>query len=180
MTRHASPVPGVGGGSGWSRREAWPRPQQRTYRREFLLDPEIAFLNHGSFGACPRPVFERYRTWQRELEREPIDFLDRRLPGLLDDARSSLAAYLGCPPTELAFVPNATTGVNLAARSLGLGPGDEVLATDLEYGACDLTPISPMPSSAGIASRSRSAAPRTTSSASPSPPTPRARRSTGC
>ena len=113
-------------------------PAATDLRREFLLDPEIAFLNHGSFGACPRPVFERYQAWQRELEREPVDFLARRLPGLLDDARSALAAYLGCPPTELAFVPNATTGVNLAARSLGLGPGDEVLATDLEYGACDL------------------------------------------
>jgi isopenicillin-N epimerase len=113
-------------------------PAAADLRREFLLDPEIAFLNHGSFGACPHPVFERYQAWQRELERQPVEFLDRRLPGLLDDARSTLAAYLGCPPTELAFVPNATTGVNLAARSVGLSPGDEVLATDLEYGACDL------------------------------------------
>ena len=107
-------------------------------RREFLLDPEIAFLNHGSFGACPRPVFERYQAWQRELEREPIDFLDRRLPVLLDGARTSLSGYIGCSPQDLAFVPNATTGVNLAARSLDLRRGDEVLATDLEYGACDL------------------------------------------
>jgi isopenicillin-N epimerase len=105
---------------------------------QFLLDPEIAFLNHGSFGACPRPVFERYQAWQRELEREPIDFLDRRLPGLLDGARTALSGYIGCSPQDLAFVPNATTGVNLAARSLDLRPGDEVLATDLEYGACDL------------------------------------------
>jgi isopenicillin-N epimerase len=113
-------------------------PPAADLRRDFLLDPEVAFLNHGSFGACPRPVFERYQAWQRELEREPVDFLARRLPGLLDDARASLAAYLGCAPSDLAFVPNATTGVNLAARSLDLGSGDEVLATDLEYGACDL------------------------------------------
>ena len=113
-------------------------PSPEDLRREFLLDPEIAFLNHGSFGACPRPVFERYQAWQRELEREPIDFLDRRLPDLLDAARSALAAYVGCAAQDLAFVPNATTGVNLAARSLALGPGDEVLSTDLEYGACDL------------------------------------------
>jgi len=113
-------------------------PSPEELRREFLLDPEVAFLNHGSFGACPRPVFERYQSWQRELEREPIDFLDRRLPALLDGARGALAAYVGCSADDLAFVQNATTGVNLAARSLPLGPDDEVLATDLEYGACDL------------------------------------------
>jgi isopenicillin-N epimerase len=113
-------------------------PSPSELRREFLLDPEIAFLNHGSFGSCPRPVFERYQAWQRELEFEPIDFFVRRFPELLDAARTALAAYLGCDPQELAFVQNATTGVNLAARSLDLRPGDEVLATDLEYGACDL------------------------------------------
>ena len=115
-----------------------PAPFPTELRHEYLLDPEIAFLNHGSFGACPRSVFERYQAWQRELEREPVDFLTRRLPGLLDSARATLAAYLGCPPADLAFVQNATTGVNLAARSLDLRLGEEVLATNLEYGACDL------------------------------------------
>jgi isopenicillin-N epimerase len=113
-------------------------PSAAELRREFLLDPEVAFLNHGSFGSCPRPVFERYQAWQRELESEPIDFLDRRLPGLLDAARTALGDYIGCSAQDLAFVQNATTGINLAARSLCLGPADEVLATDLEYGACDL------------------------------------------
>ena len=113
-------------------------PSAEDLSREYLLDPRIAFLNHGSFGACPRPVFERYQLWQRELEREPVDFLDRRLPGLLDEARATLAEYLTCSSVDLAFVENATTGVNLAARSVELRPGDEVLATDLEYGACDL------------------------------------------
>ncbi|HJQ52040.1 MAG TPA: aminotransferase class V-fold PLP-dependent enzyme [Gaiellaceae bacterium] len=113
-------------------------PSPTELRREYLLDPEVAFLNHGSFGACPRPVFERYQAWQQELEHEPVDFLARRLPGLLGSARATLATYLGCSPADLAFVQNATTGVNLAARSLELRPGDEVLATDLEYGACDL------------------------------------------
>src|ERR1700747_2789127 len=114
-------------------------PSPEELRREFLLDPEVAFFNHGSFGACPQPVFERYQAWQRELEREPVDFLARRLSSLVDGAREALADYLGCPAQDLAFVQNATTGVNLAARSLDLQPGDEVLATDLEYGACDLT-----------------------------------------
>jgi isopenicillin-N epimerase len=113
-------------------------PAPVELRREFLLDPETAFLNHGSFGACPLPVFERYQAWQLELEREPVDFLERRLPDLLAASRTALAAYVGCAPADLAFVQNATTGVNLAARSLDLRPGDEILATDLEYGACDL------------------------------------------
>src|SRR5690348_10726815 len=113
-------------------------PAAEQLRSEFLLDPEVAFLNHGSFGSCPRPVFESYQAWQRELEAEPIDFIDRRLLALLDGARTELADYVGCSPQDLAFVQNATTGVNLAARSLALGPDDEVLATDLEYGACDL------------------------------------------
>jgi isopenicillin-N epimerase len=107
-------------------------------RRDFLLDPDVAFLNHGSFGACPRPVFESYQAHQRDLEWEPIDFLDRRLPALLATARTELARYLNAPHGDIAFVTNATTGVNLAARSLDLGPGDEILTTDLEYGACDL------------------------------------------
>jgi isopenicillin-N epimerase len=113
-------------------------PPPDELRNDFLLDPGVAFLNHGSFGACPRPVFESYQAWQRELEHEPVDFLDRRLPALLATARTELARYLNAPPDDLAFVPNATTGVNLAARSLDLRPGDEILTTDLEYGACDL------------------------------------------
>jgi isopenicillin-N epimerase len=103
-------------------------PAPADLRREFLLNPEIAFLNHGSFGACPRPVFERYQAWQLELEREPVDFLARRLPDLLDDARTNLAGYLGCSPQDLAFVPNATTGVNLAAPiPLPLGDPSELV-----------------------------------------------------
>ena len=83
-------------------------------------------------------MFESYQAHQRDLEWEPIDFLDRRLPSLLATARGELARYLNAPPGDLAFVTNATMGVNLAARSLDLGPGDEILTTDLEYGACDL------------------------------------------
>jgi isopenicillin-N epimerase len=109
-----------------------------SLRAEFLLDPDVVFLNHGSFGACPRPVFERYQAWQLELERQPVEFLGRRLEGLLAEARARLAAYLGARPDDLVFVPNATSAVNVAARALRLQAGDEVLATDLEYGACDL------------------------------------------
>jgi isopenicillin-N epimerase len=105
----------------------------------FLLDPDVTYLNHGAYGACPRPVFERYQQWQRELESEPTDFIGRRLEGLLGEARAALAEFLGAAADDVTIVPNATTGVNLAARALGLRSGDEVLATDLEYGACDRT-----------------------------------------
>jgi isopenicillin-N epimerase len=105
-------------------------------RELFLLDPSVTYLNHGAFGACPRPVFEEYQRWQAELEREPSDFIARRLPGLLAEARAALGAYVGARPDDLTFVQNATHGVNLAARALRLRPGDEVLTTDREYGAC--------------------------------------------
>ena len=108
-------------------------------RAEFLLDPSVTFLNHGSFGACPRAVFERYQEWQLELERQPVLFLARRHDELLAEARAALGAYVGADPDDLVFIPNATAGVNVAARALGLEPGDEVLSTDLEYGALDLT-----------------------------------------
>jgi isopenicillin-N epimerase len=107
-------------------------------RGEFLLDPDVTFLNHGSFGACPRTVFERYQEWQLELERQPVLFLARRIDGLLAEAREELGTYLGADGDDLVFVPNATTGVNLAAWAVGLKAGDEVLATGLEYGALDL------------------------------------------
>jgi isopenicillin-N epimerase len=108
-------------------------------RDAFLLDPDIVFLNHGSFGACPAEVFETYQRWQRELERNPVEFLGRRSAGLLHGARERLATLMGAAAADLVFVPNATTGVNIVARSLRLQPGDEVLATDHEYGACDAT-----------------------------------------
>jgi isopenicillin-N epimerase len=108
-------------------------------RAAFLLDPDVTYLNHGSFGACPREVMERYQEWQLELEWQPVLFLARRLEKLLADARDALGAYVGADPEDLVFVPNATAGVNVVARALGLRAGDEVLTTDLEYGALDLT-----------------------------------------
>jgi len=114
-------------------------PTAEALRTEFLLDPDVVFLNHGSFGACPRPVFEAYQAWQREMERQPVQFLGYRFGGLMAAARACLADYLGVAPRDLVYVPNATTGVNIVARSLArvLRPGDEIVTTDHEYGACD-------------------------------------------
>jgi len=106
-------------------------------RDQFQLDPTVTFLNHGSFGACPRMVIAAQRRWQDEMERNPVEFLGRRSAALLGEARAALASGLGAQPGHLVFIPNATTGVNLVARSLPLAPGDEVLSTSLEYGACD-------------------------------------------
>jgi isopenicillin-N epimerase len=109
------------------------------YADQFLLRPDMVFLNHGSFGACPRPVFETYQRWQRELEAQPVEFLGRRISGLLREARAALGAYIGARGDDLAFVPNATHGINIVARSLDLQPGDEVLGSDHEYGAVERT-----------------------------------------
>ena len=114
-------------------------PSPEALRAEFLLDSDVIFLNHGSFGATPEPVFTEYQRWQRELERQPVAFLGRSADRLLDEARAKMAAYVGCDANELAFNPNPTTGVNVVARSLLLQPGDEILGTDLEYGACERT-----------------------------------------
>jgi isopenicillin-N epimerase len=112
-------------------------PPAAALRQEFLFDPDVVFLNHGSFGATPEQVFAEYGRWQRELERQPVEFLGRRAEDLLDGARAAMAAYLGCARDDLVFVPNATTGINVVAKSLALEPGDEVVGTDLEYGACE-------------------------------------------
>lgn len=108
-------------------------------RPHYLLDPDVIFLNHGSFGACPRPVFDAYQRWQLELERQPVEFLGRRIPGLMTAARAKLAAYLGAPAESVIYFPNPTTAMNVVARSLALQPGDEILTTDHEYGALDRT-----------------------------------------
>ena len=105
-------------------------------RRLWPLDPDVTFLNHGSFGACPRAVLDAQSRWRERLESEPVRFLSRELEGHLDEARLVLGAFVGADPDDLAFVPNATTGVNTALRWLDLRPGDELLATDHAYNAC--------------------------------------------
>ena len=115
------------------------RPANPAALRDlFLLDPETIYLNHGSFGATPRPVFAAYQRWQRELELQPTAYF-RRAPGLLRAAREELGALIGAPADDLVLMTNITVAINTIARSLDLQPGDEVLGTDLEYGAMDYT-----------------------------------------
>ena len=111
----------------------------QNLKQHFLLDPAVTFLNHGSFGATPKPVFEAYQNWQLRLERQPVLFLGRELDNLLKDSRRVLGEYLNANADDLVYVANATHGVNIIAHSLRLIPGDEILTSDHEYGACDYT-----------------------------------------
>jgi isopenicillin-N epimerase len=102
----------------------------------WLLDPEVVFLNHGSFGSCPRVVLEKQGEWQRRLERQPLRFFVRELESCLDSARAALASFVGAEADNLSFVVNATAGVNTVLRSLRWELGDELLVTNQEYNAC--------------------------------------------
>jgi len=116
-----------------------------NWAKYWSLDPTIAFLNHGSYGACPLPVLEAQQKLRSQLEQQPLRFFMREYEALVDAARSQLAAFVGADADELVFVPNATTGVNTVLRSvysstqersLSFNPGDELLTTNHEYNAC--------------------------------------------
>ena len=111
-------------------------------RFQFLIDPDIIYLNHGSFGACPRPVFEVYQSWQRELERNPTDFFARKIgfpgdgTGPLYESRKALGDLINVSAANLFLTINVTVAINAIARSFQehLQPGDEILTTDHKYG----------------------------------------------
>lgn len=107
--------------------------------RQFLLREDVVFLNHGSFGACPRPVFAKYQEWQLELERQPVEFLGRNLTATMRVPRIALAEELGTTPDNIVGLTNATLGLNIVAQSLDLKPGDQILTTDHEYSALEKT-----------------------------------------
>ncbi|WP_298115693.1 aminotransferase class V-fold PLP-dependent enzyme [Flavobacterium sp.] len=108
-------------------------------KSEFLLDNTITFLNHGSFGACPKPVFDEFQRLQLELEQEPVQFIQKKLPVYLKEAKKPLAKFIGCNVEDFFFTPNPTFAVNTIMRSLNLQKGDEILTTNHEYGAMDRT-----------------------------------------
>ena len=102
-----------------------------------MLDPETIFLNHGSFGACAKPIYENLLYWQQKLEQEPVKFFEEILIEALKTSRQALGGYINCPPEDIVYFPNPTTAINAVARSLNLKPGDEVLSTNHIYGALD-------------------------------------------
>ena len=106
-------------------------------KSQFLLDQNITFLNHGSFGSCPKPIFEEFQRFQRELESDPVEFITKKQPKYLKTARESLARFVCCQARDLFFTSNPTYAINVIMRSLKLNPGDEILATNHEYGAMD-------------------------------------------
>ncbi len=112
------------------------RPRPNRFRRHWELRPGIVFLNHGSFGACPKPILDLQTRFRRALEVEPVQFLWRHYEAYLVPARRALAQFLGVNAADLVFLPNATAGVNAVVRSLRLRRGDELLTTSLDYNAC--------------------------------------------
>ncbi len=113
-----------------------PTLESSPHASRWTLDPSVRFLNHGSFGACPSEVLVFQAELRARMERQPVQFLARDLEGLLDEARAALADFVGAVAKDVAFVTNATSGVNAVLRSLTFAPGDELLTTDHAYGAC--------------------------------------------
>jgi len=104
-------------------------------KKLFLLEEDITYLNHGSFGACPKVIFEDYQNWQFKLEKQPVQFFTEELYYALKKSRESLSKFLGCGQDEVLFFQNPTTAVSNIIYNLDLKPGDEILMTDHEYGA---------------------------------------------
>ena len=108
-------------------------------RDEFQLDPDLAFLNHGSYGAVPTVVQEQFEQLERQMERNPVEWLGRRVDALLAESRAALGSFVGADPDDLVYFPNPTTAINMVVRSLRLQPGDQIVTTDHEYGAMSRT-----------------------------------------
>ena len=110
-----------------------------TYKSLFLLDSKITYLNHGSFGACPKPIFDSLIAWQKKLELDPVKHLAFDIFDHLRNSRNSLSEYIGCNKDDIVFFPNPSTALNTVIKSLDLKPDDEILTTNHEYGALDKT-----------------------------------------
>ena len=106
-------------------------------KSKFLLDSEITFLNHGSYGACPKPVFKVYQQYQKDLETHPVKFMQEDVYSLLEQSRESLSQYINCDKDDIIYVSNPTHAVGTIIQNISINPGDEILSTNLEYGSCD-------------------------------------------
>ena len=110
-----------------------------SLKNQFQLDPTFTYLNHGSFGSCPIPIFEERNKWQLEIEKQPVSFIEDKAANLLDWSREALASFIHCNKDDVVYFPNPTTAMNMVVRSLDLKAGDEVLTSSHEYGAVDRT-----------------------------------------
>ena len=108
-------------------------------KNQFQLDQSFTYLNHGSFGSCPKSIFKERDRWQLELERQPVSFIEDKAPNLLDWSRKELSSFIHCDKDDVVYFPNPTTAMNMVIRSLDLNPGDEVLTSNHEYGAVERT-----------------------------------------
>jgi isopenicillin-N epimerase len=98
----------------------------------FLLDPDITFLNFGSFGSCPNPIFETYQQWQVQLEREPVQFIVNKAIIELEHVRNVLGEFVGCDANDIVMVTNPSYAINTIAKSFPMKVGDEILTSNLE------------------------------------------------
>ncbi len=113
--------------------------QSNKLQSQFLLTNDITYLNFGSFGACVKPVFEIYQKFQLELETEPVQFIVVKGPEYLKQSRQALGNYINCNEDDIVFVSNPSYAINIIAKNFKLNAGDEILTTNLEYGAMDRT-----------------------------------------
>ena len=111
----------------------------KNYKSLFLLDPKTTYLNHGSFGACPKPIFDSLISWQKQLEKDPVKHLAFNILDNLKNSRESLSKYLNCYMDDIVFFPNPSTALNTVIKSLVLNKNDEILTSNHEYGALDRT-----------------------------------------
>jgi isopenicillin-N epimerase len=112
-----------------------PPPLRPDLRGQWMLKPGTFFLNHGSFGALPRVVFDAQNAWRQRIEAEPVEMIGRRMNDFLDAAKIPIGKQFGMNPADFGFVTNATDGINAVLRSLSLSPGDELLTTNHVYHA---------------------------------------------
>ncbi|MBX3380374.1 MAG: aminotransferase class V-fold PLP-dependent enzyme [Phycisphaeraceae bacterium] len=111
-------------------------PKGSEFADKWTHEPGMVFLNHGSFGGCPREVLDAQSAFRARMEAEPVRFFVEELQGLMDETRDAVAGFVDCDWDDLALLPNATTGVAVALENIALKPGDEILVNDHEYPAC--------------------------------------------
>ena len=112
------------------------KPKENPLKGNWLLNSNTVFLNHGSFGATPRVVLEEQKKWQKLIEKDPVKFFDDIAPNALLESRKAIASFVGCHHDDIAFVENATSGVNTILRSLDFNENDEILVPNHAYQAC--------------------------------------------